>query len=229
MATHAVCPLCSKSSSVRSFPSGEGKDIILQSFKGLGRGKGFAVVERESGLGDRYLCIAVKERLLSLMAAFVDHGYVTPRELTEVATRVKPPGGPPLPGNEVATLKARVASLEAKLQRERTARGYLEVEVADLERQAAQKEEASKDHEDKVTDMQERLEGLQGAPERFAAIRDHVRSLHRSMGQLELAAYEDKDEPLSELLQVMEEDLKAIGKEAREPLSGGDLEDESIE
>lgn len=80
-ATHAVCPICGKSSSLKTFPAGSGTDIVLQTYQGLGRGRGFSVVSRESGIDDRVLALALKPKLLDLLSVLTAHGHITDSDI----------------------------------------------------------------------------------------------------------------------------------------------------
>ncbi len=183
MSSHVVCPLCGKSSPIRSFPAGDGKDILLQTFRGLGRGKGFEVIDRSSGLDDRNLCGAVKPKLLSLLNVFVDHGHVLPAEVTALAGGDVPPtsdqGRPPAMDAELAALVSEVAV-------ERSRRQRLEAEVRAMESEIT---EAHRDHaraDRYVREQAHRLAAAQGLHGRLArASRGAVENLKRLRPQLD--------------------------------------------
>lgn len=79
--THAVCPLCGKSSSLKSFPNGPGNEILIQVFEARGRGKGFRVGDRHSAMDDAALCTAVKEKVLEIVSLLSERGYLKVEEL----------------------------------------------------------------------------------------------------------------------------------------------------
>jgi hypothetical protein len=63
-----VCPLCGKSTSLAKFnPSDFDDDIVVQTIHGLGRGRGFEVVSRESALGNSDVTSLVAERVLMIV------------------------------------------------------------------------------------------------------------------------------------------------------------------
>lgn len=55
--------------------------MVLQTFQGLGRGKGFSVLSRESGIDDRDLARALKPRLLDLISVLAAHGHITRNDI----------------------------------------------------------------------------------------------------------------------------------------------------
>ncbi len=120
MATHVVCPLCGKSSSLKMFPSVGGTELLLQSFRGRGRGKGFEAVPAGSGLTDKKLAMAVHDRLIEIIRTLEAHGL-------PVAVV------PASPISEQAKVRERVAELERELGHERASSKLLEGEVDDLE------------------------------------------------------------------------------------------------
>ena len=83
--SHIICPLCGKSSSLRRFnPENFEDDIYVQRVRGLGRGKGFAVVSRESLLGDGGnggLILKIKRRILNLVSLLRRHRLISAKEL----------------------------------------------------------------------------------------------------------------------------------------------------
>ncbi len=66
--THIVCPLCGKSSALRSFPTTGTRPILeLRAFRGKGRAKGFKVISAGSGLDDLRLMRTVHDRLIEIL------------------------------------------------------------------------------------------------------------------------------------------------------------------
>lgn len=63
------------------FPAGTATDIRLLTYRGLGRGKGFEIIESTSGLDDRALCEALKSKVVPLVRVLIDQGIIDAREL----------------------------------------------------------------------------------------------------------------------------------------------------
>ena len=78
-----VCPLCGKSSSAKHYdPKSLELDVIAKNLKGLGRGRGFIVVNQWSILaGDPKWLKGMGQRLLDLVALFHEHGIVSTKEI----------------------------------------------------------------------------------------------------------------------------------------------------
>lgn len=129
MPTHVVCPICGKSSSIRSFPAGGGDDIVLQTFQSLGRGKGFSVVSRESGIDDVALGRALKPKLLELVSVFASHGHASANEILAAAGVDRLAATTEI----TAPVESSVRMLEDELAREKKTREFLEREVTDLQ------------------------------------------------------------------------------------------------
>jgi hypothetical protein len=82
-----VCPLCGKSTSLERFdPSDFHDDIVVQTVRGLGRGRGFEVVSRDSVLGDDVVTPLVADRVLDIMSMLLREGCL---EVEEVLSRLR--------------------------------------------------------------------------------------------------------------------------------------------
>lgn len=104
--------------------------MVLQTFQSLGRGKGFSVVSRESGMNDSRLVEALKPKLLSLMAALVSHGHASAEEiLSAIGVEAPPPTAEARRSRE-----SKMRMLESELLLEKHTRAFLEADVADLKR-----------------------------------------------------------------------------------------------
>ncbi len=183
------CPVCGKWSSPASFPAGPGDDVPVKVVRGRGRGKGFTVVEVESGLGDRDLCLALKEKLLSLTGVFTSRGYLTRGEI-EAAL-----GKPNLvPNLESALTAARTWKNRAtQLAKDKE---YLDDELSSAERRLASAqrnvEKVRSDEELLKVEMSRARRGLSNA-------KDEIESLKRQIGELrsELISRQDSEDAMS--------------------------------
>ena len=123
-ATHAVCPLCGKSSSLKTFPSGPGTDVPLQAFRGRGRGRGFDVIPRGSALVDERLRESVLAKLRVIVESFQARGY--PLTLMTDRPSERFPPEPPIPNpveasDELAMARSTIEFLEREVDRVETA------------------------------------------------------------------------------------------------------------
>ncbi len=175
-ATHVVCPICGKSSSLKSFPAGGGTDIVLQTFQGMGRGKGFSVISRESGINDHQLAEALKPKLLDLLAVLAAHGHITKREIDDSV------GGPA----ETILIEvppagiARTRALETELKAERTTREFLEDEITELQNGMTKLLKQWREAERRDALSQRKLGDLRARTDRIiVAAREGVESLQR--------------------------------------------------
>lgn len=92
----------------------------------MGRGKGFAVVERSSGLDNPELCLAMKPKLLSLLAVMAAHRYIVAEELTTaIAAKGGAAGEAPLAA-EIESLRQQNESLVSALEMEAMAKDLVE-------------------------------------------------------------------------------------------------------
>lgn len=77
-----VCPLCGKSTSLRTFdPSDYGDDIVVRNLRGLGRGRGFEVTDEHSIIDDEEITRLIVDRALRIVALIRRHGHITPEEI----------------------------------------------------------------------------------------------------------------------------------------------------
>ncbi len=82
--TFIVCPLCGKMTSLKTFkPTRLDLDIYVQDVQGLGRGRGFKVVDRKSALRIPSITQPVKERLLDLAVMLNEKGLLPEEEVAE--------------------------------------------------------------------------------------------------------------------------------------------------
>ena len=80
--TSIRCPLCGWYVNLNSFdPRKFNGDIELVTVQGLGRGRGFAVVSRESVLGDDEITPMIKDGVLSIASTLIEKGCLTQQEL----------------------------------------------------------------------------------------------------------------------------------------------------
>jgi hypothetical protein len=83
-----VCPLCGKSTSLRRYdPTDFADDILVQNVRGLGRGRGFAVVGRRSILDDAEITRLIGERVLTIARLLLDHDRLS---TDDVVSRLGP-------------------------------------------------------------------------------------------------------------------------------------------
>jgi hypothetical protein len=77
-----VCPLCGKSTSLRTFdPSDFGDDIVVRNVRGLGRGRGFEVTDEHSIIDDEEITRLIVARALRIVAMIRRRGHITPEEI----------------------------------------------------------------------------------------------------------------------------------------------------
>ena len=174
MATHVGCPICGKSSAMKSFPSGPGNEVVLETFRSLGWRRGFKVVDRSSGLDDAVLCRGIVPKVLSLVAALVKHGHLTPGEVEKAVGKPLASGELQRASRAARQWKQRADALDRTLQ---TERGYAEREVERLERERGE----SKADRDRLARV----------------AREHVASMRRILEDLEEALV--VDDTLSEV------------------------------
>ncbi len=181
MATHVVCPICGKSSSLRSFPAGGGTDLVLQTFQSLGRGKGFSVVSRESGMTDAKLVAALKPKLIGLLAAFAAHGHTSADEiLAAIGVEVPPPTAEARHSRE-----SKFRMLESELLLEKHTRAFLEADIADLKHGLQRSLHRWQTTDRERIEKNRQLEELRAHTERLvAATREGVESLQKLRAEL---------------------------------------------
>jgi hypothetical protein len=75
--SHLVCPLCGKNAPLSTLdPENQPLDLRTVSFRGLGRGKGFAVSEEVSIMGDDEYTPIIAKRIQELFKLFVEKGEI---------------------------------------------------------------------------------------------------------------------------------------------------------
>ena len=80
MSEFVQCPTCGKSTAVEHFhPEDLDLDIKLITMKGLGKGRGFEVVNRRSALEDAEVDVIepIKNRTLDILKILIQSGYLT--------------------------------------------------------------------------------------------------------------------------------------------------------
>lgn len=180
-ATHVVCPVCGKSSSLKTFPAGGGKDLVLQTYRSLGRGKGFAVSARESGIGDRRLGSALAPKVLQTLTVLAAHGHTSIVEVLAAVGRE----GLAEADERASKVEAKNRSLEAEISADRKARGALDREVAELHQTVARALRQWQDGQRQVAILQRRLDRLGETNERLVgATRAGVESLQNLRDEL---------------------------------------------
>lgn len=154
---------------------------MLQTFQGLGRGKGFSVVSRESGLDDRKLAHALKPKLLELLTVLVAHGHASTDEvLGALGVEARAP-----PAEDSSDLASQIRTLEAELRAERKTREFVETEVTDLQTGLTKLLRQWRDEERRAAISQRQLAALRDQTERLvAATREGVESLQELRADL---------------------------------------------
>jgi len=75
--SHLICPLCGKNAPLSTLdPEKQPLDIRIVSFRGLGRGKGFAVSEEVSIMGDDEYTPPIAKRIDKLFKFLVEKGVI---------------------------------------------------------------------------------------------------------------------------------------------------------
>ncbi len=184
---HVSCPLCAKWSSVRRFPAGAGSDIPLAEFRGLGRGRGFRLGSRTSGLADRDLCLAVKEKTLQIVGALVAHGYLSHRDVLRVLDSAGLKEGLKGAQAEADSWKQKATQLEAERQ-------YYEMEIERLEEQERAAVRRRREMEAGIKELEQRLSSVESDRDSLVAkVRKLLRKLRGVADDLEYAAMMDED------------------------------------
>jgi hypothetical protein len=82
--THIKCPVCGKNSAISTFdPLSIEEDIKLVTYTGLGRAKGFAVIDEFSILGDEIFSPIIAKKLSSLLKMFIKENLIDLRDVFE--------------------------------------------------------------------------------------------------------------------------------------------------
>src|SRR6267378_3040344 len=84
MASHISCPTCGKATLASRFPASSPIDVVGLTFRGLGKGHGFAVADRSSLLDDPTVCEPLASRLFETLRMLKQHGHFTDRDLLGV-------------------------------------------------------------------------------------------------------------------------------------------------
>lgn len=88
--SHLVCPLCGKNAPLSTLnPDNLDLDLKVVSFRGLGRGKGFAKAEEHSVLGDEEISPMIARRTLQLSHMFIDAGVLKRADVIEALSTEK--------------------------------------------------------------------------------------------------------------------------------------------
>jgi hypothetical protein len=130
--SHIRCPLCGKMAPISTFnPLELDLDLTVVRFKGLGRGRGFCIVEEYSVLGDEEFSPIVAERVLDICKMSLDAGVTN---LNYVLNKLGMKPASPTPGEIPSLTKtATTQSSNAEIALAREAREKQEKEL-ELER-----------------------------------------------------------------------------------------------
>lgn len=184
---HVSCPLCSKYSSTSSFPAGAGTDILVAKFRGLGRGRGFRLMDRSSALDDRGLCLAVKEKTLQILSTLAAHGYVSPRDVAKAV-------GLAGERDDVAQVRAAAEHWKGQAAQLTKQREYYEMEIERLNERGKTEARRLRDLEAQSQELNRRLASIESDGNRLLT---HVRKLLRKLrgvaDDLEYAAMMDEN------------------------------------
>jgi hypothetical protein len=92
--SHLVCPLCGKNAPLSTLnPDNLDLDLKVVSFRGLGRGKGFAKAEEHSVLGDDEISPIIARRTLQLCRMFIKEGLLKSVDVIETLSTEKAKDG----------------------------------------------------------------------------------------------------------------------------------------
>lgn len=140
----------------------------------MGRGRGFSVVSRESGIDDRHLASALKPKVLNLLSVLGAHGHVTKIEIIKTIGAESDSSR-----TELASAAAMNAhALEAELMFEKKTREFVEREVTDLQLGLSRLHEQLRDAERRDAVAQRRVDELrEHTTYLVAATREGVESL----------------------------------------------------
>lgn len=218
--TQLVCPLCGRFVALSIFdPSRFEPDIFAVNVKGLGRGRGFAVSETFSVLGDQEITGPIAERCRKILGLI--EGKVVPTS------------------KEVSALKKEVVSIEGHLSywmnetlKLRRARKNDEAEMAGMEdhisywrnetlklRMAQKKDEAERGGmEDEMAHWQRLVLGLK---EKVSQLEDTVSELKDNENEDELLAMEEMDEILAKINESANENFEYLSEAVDFLLEGG--------
>ncbi len=157
---------------------------MLQTFQGMGRGKGFSVVSRQSGIDDRELAQALKPKLLDLVAVLASHGHITRAEIDDSVGAGVQTHRLELPSSTAQNLR----SVQAELTAERKTREFLEHEVTDLQLGMTKLLRQWREAERRDALSARRIDELRAHTDRLvAATREGVGSLGRLRAELKNA------------------------------------------
>lgn len=189
-ATHIVCPVCGKSSSLKSFPAGAGTDLVLQTFRSLGRGKGFTVAARESGINDRRLGAALAPKVLETLSVLAAHGHISVDEILAAVDNASSPTRAE-EGPELGTMSTR---FETELALEKKTRAFLEHEITDLQTSTSRVLSHWREEERRTAMLQRRIKRFEELSDRLVmATREGVESLQALRDELKGASRGSKE------------------------------------
>jgi len=220
-ATHVVCPICGKSSSLKTFPAGRGTDILLQTYQGLGRGKVFSVVSRESGIDDPVLALALKPKLLDLLSVLSAHGHITSNDIANSAGG----GGGTQPVNAALAGDEEPDSTKGRPTAGTKTRAAVEAEVAEVRVDLMRLLGQWRDAERREAFAQRRFDEIREHTDRLVAeTRRGIESMQRL--QAEMGAANRATKELAELARGMNaivEDVQALraSQQPRRPYHDG--------
>ncbi len=181
---------------------------MLQTYQGLGRGRGFSVVSRESGIEDRILALALKPKLLDLLSVLTAHGHISKSDI------IKSMGeeGPTQRTDVASTGVAEPGALKEQRTADTETPRALEGEVAEVRLSLFRLLGQWRDAERREALSQRRLDEIRERTERLAAETrrglERVERLQAEVGTADRGAKE-----LAELvcgMRVIAKDVQAL-------------------
>ncbi len=162
---------------------------MLQTFRSLGRGKGFSVISRESGIDDSRLGSALAPKVLETLSILAAHGHTSTAEVLAAVGEAPAGGGPRKAAEDGAKgssdADSKIHSLESELAFERKTREFLEREVTELQTSASRVLHHWRDEERRAAILQRQVNRLREPADRLvAATREGVESLQTLRAEL---------------------------------------------
>ena len=202
--SHIQCPLCARWCPARSFPAGSGTDILVGGFRGLGRGKGFRLVGRASGLNDEELSRAVAEKVLIILHTLAARGIVAQDEVLKALGMADVARGLGEAGLAAEQWKKKAAQLGRD-------NNYYEQENDRMERQVKAEQDARLRAQAQLMDLRSTLsEAKSDRDQAFAAISKalpKLRAVERDVehGAMLEEALSDTYEELERAIAILED------------------------
>lgn len=132
-----ICPLCGKSNSLKKFdPSRFDNDIYTHRVKGLGRGRGFKVVEKDSILGNNFTTQLIGDRVLEIASLLISQGAIsTSKALTVFQSKKEPLADNDKLKRTFDELKAELRLVERERKNWKDHAESLEIRIVELNNQ----------------------------------------------------------------------------------------------